>query len=241
LIFDMRETTSVIPNHVVIIPDGNRRWARQRGLDPWKGHEAGAKTMKELIRSARDLGVRELSLWGSSLDNLKKRPLAESRELLRIYSEQFRELSESEELVRDQVRVRIIGRWREQFPSPLKSLFTEIEEKTKDHAGHFLNFFIAYSGVDDMLQAFKSVADSDLRSKDISEETVKEHFMSREVSPVDLLVRTGGDAHLSAGFLMWETADSQLVFSDKLFPDFGTDSLREAIEEFTGRERRYGK
>jgi undecaprenyl diphosphate synthase len=237
----MTETSSAIPNHVVIIPDGNRRWARSRGLEPWNGHEAGAKTMKELIQAARDLGIRELSFWGSSLDNLKKRPLTESRELLRIYSEQFRELSESEELVRDQVRVRIIGRWREQFPSSLTGLLTEIEEKTKHHTGHFLNFFLAYSGVDDMLQAFRSVADASLRAKDISEETLKGMLMSRDVSSVDLMVRTGGDAHLSAGFLMWETADSQLVFSEKLFPDFNADALRESIEEFGRRERRYGK
>ncbi len=237
----MNETLSIIPNHVAIIPDGNRRWARERGLEPWKGHEEGAKTMKALIRSARDLGVREISFWGSSLDNLKKRPIAESRELLRIYAEHFRELSESGELVEDQVRVRIIGRWREQFPSPLKRLFSEIEEKTKGHSGHFLNFFIAYGGVDDMLQAVRSIAGSGIRPEKISEETVKEALLSHEVAPVDLLVRTGGDAHLSAGFLMWETADSQLVFSDKLFPDFGTDSLREAIAEFSRRERRFGK
>ncbi len=237
----MSETPSAIPNHVAIIPDGNRRWARGRGLEPWKGHEEGAKTMKELIKAARDLGVRELSLWGSSLENLKKRPLEESRELLRIYSEQFRELSESEELVKEQVRVRIIGRWREQFPASLTGLLTGIEEKTKEHSGHFLNFFLAYSGMDDMLQAFRSVAGSSLRAESISEVTVKGLLMSREVAPVDLLIRTGGDAHLSAGFLMWETADSQLVFSEKLFPDFGRDSLKEAVEEFSGRERRFGK
>jgi undecaprenyl diphosphate synthase len=237
----MSETTYVIPNHVAIIPDGNRRWARSRGLEPWKGHEEGAKTMKDLIKAARDLGVRELSFWGSSLENLKKRPLEESRELLRIYSEQFRELSESEELVKEQVRVRIIGRWREQFPASLTGLLSEIEEKTKGHTGHFLNFFLAYSGVDDMLQAFRSVAGSSVRARDISADTVKGLLLSRDVAPVDLLIRTGGDAHLSAGFLMWETADSQLVFSEKLFPDFSADSLREAVGEFSGRERRFGK
>ncbi|MEI7749515.1 MAG: polyprenyl diphosphate synthase [Candidatus Moraniibacteriota bacterium] len=237
----MPETVSVIPNHVVIIPDGNRRWARSRGLEPWNGHEAGAKTMKELIQVARDLGIRELSFWGSSLDNLKKRPLKENREMLRVYSEHFQELSESEELVRDQVRVRIIGRWREQFPPSLTQLLSDIERKTKDHAGYFLNFFLAYSGKDDMLQAFQSVADSTLRAKDVSEKTVKEHLLSHDVSPVDLMVRTGGGAHLSAGFLMWEMADSQLVFSDKLFPDFDADALKEAVEEFGRRERRYGK
>jgi undecaprenyl diphosphate synthase len=238
----MSETISIIPNHVAIIPDGNRRWARARGLAPWRGHEEGAKTMKDLIKTARDIGIREVSFWGSSLENLKKRPLEESRELLRIYSEQFRELSESEELVKEQVRVRIIGRWREQFPSSLTGLLSDIEEKTKGHTGHFLNFFLAYSGVDDMLQAFRSVAvSSSLQAKNISEDTVKGLLLSREVAPVDLLIRTGGDAHLSAGFLMWETADSQLVFSEKLFPDFGTESLREAVEEFSNRERRFGK
>ncbi len=237
----MHETTSAVPRHVAIIPDGNRRWARTRGLDPWKGHEEGAKTMKELIRAARDLGIRELSFWGSSLENLKKRPLEESRELLRIYSEQFRELSESEELVKDRVRVRIIGRWRDQFPPSLIGLLSEIEEKTREHTGHFLNFFLAYSGVDDMLQAFRSAAGGSLRLEDVTEETVKGLLLSRDVAPVDLLIRTGGDAHLSAGFLMWETSDSQLVFSEKLFPDFGQDSLREAVEEYSGRERRFGK
>lgn len=237
----MPETVAVIPNHVAIIPDGNRRWARSRGLEPWKGHEQGAKVMRELIRKARDLGIRELSIWGSSLENLKKRPLEESRELLRIYSEQFRELSESKELHEDRVRVRIIGRWREQFPSALAGLLSDLEEKTKSYDGHFLNFFLAYSGTDDMLSAFRTAVGSGIRAVEVTESTLKGMLMSRDVAPVDLLVRTGGDAHLSAGFLMWETADSQLFFSEKLFPDFGAVALAEAVDEYSQRERRYGK
>ncbi|HWQ59710.1 MAG TPA: polyprenyl diphosphate synthase [Candidatus Fimivivens sp.] len=237
----MHESVSAIPNHVVIIPDGNRRWARAQGLETWKGHEAGANTMKELIRAARDFGIRELSLWGSSLDNLKKRPMEETREMLRIYSEQFRELFESEELEQEQVRVRIIGRWREQFPATLSKLLSDLEEKTKGYSGHFLNFFLAYSGVDDMTQAFRSASESSLREEDITEETVKGWLMSREVSPVDLMIRTGGDAHLSAGFLMWETADAQLYFSEKAFPDFRAEALALALEEYAARERRFGK
>ncbi|NTW15789.1 MAG: di-trans,poly-cis-decaprenylcistransferase [Candidatus Moranbacteria bacterium] len=237
----MSEPVAIVPNHVAIIPDGNRRWARARGLEPWKGHEEGAKTMRELIRKARDLGVRELSIWGSSLENLRKRPLEESRELLRIYSEQFRDLSESEELMKDRVRVRIIGRWREQFPAPLKRLLNDLEEKTASHDGHFLNFFLAYSGVDDMLSAFRSIVGSGMRPEEVTEESVKRVLLSRDVAPVDLLIRTGGDAHLSAGFLMWETADSQLFFSETLFPDFDAESLSDAVDEFSRRERRYGK
>ncbi|MEI6650333.1 MAG: polyprenyl diphosphate synthase [Candidatus Moraniibacteriota bacterium] len=233
--------TRTIPNHVAIIPDGNRRWARARGLEPWQGHEAGSENAEALIREARKIGIRELSFWGSSLDNLKKRPLAEKQALLRIYGTYFRKLLESREVFEDEVRIRFIGRWREQFPSSLTNLLTEIEKKTAHHSRHFLNFFLAYSGVDDMLQAFKNVASRGLSADSIDESTVKESLMTAELSPVDLLIRTGDGFHNSSGFLMWEVADSQLSFSEKLFPDFDPATFREAVEEFSDRERRFGK
>ncbi len=231
-----------IPRHVAVIPDGNRRWAKGRNLEPWKGHEAGARTIEDLARKARKLGIRELSFWGSSIENLTKRPLVERTALLRIYSEHFRRLLTDEDVFRDRMRVRIIGRWREQFPSALKNLLEEVEEKTKDHDAYFLNFFLAYSGVDDMLEAFRSVAkDARTAVTDLTEETVKARLMTRELPPVDLLIRTGGEPHLSAGFMMWDIADSQLFFSPKLFPDFGAAALEEAIIDYGNRVRRFGK
>lgn len=231
-----------IPHHVAIIPDGNRRWAKARGLDPWQGHEAGAKTIEILIREARELGIRELSLWGSSVENLVKRPLAERTALLRIYGEHFKRLLADEDLSREKVRVRIIGRWRDQFPRALRNLLEEVEEKTKDHDAYFLNFFLAYSGVDDMMEAFRLVAEeAKTVATDLTEETVKRHLMTRELPPVDLLIRTGGEPHLSAGFMMWDIADSQLFFSQKLFPDFGAEALEEAIVDYGNRARRFGK
>lgn len=235
------EHEAVLPNHVAIIPDGNRRWAAERGKEPWEGHEAGSETVEALIREARKLGIRELSFWGSSLDNLKKRPFAEKRALLDIYTRYFGKLGESREIFDDEVRVRFIGRWKEQFPPALSGILSAIEEKTKRHSKHFLNFFLAYGGVDDMLSAFREVARRGLGSDEIDETTVKSCLMTAELSPVDLLIRTGKGFHNSSGFLMWDTADSQLYFSEALFPDFGPEAFREAVDDFSGRERRFGK
>src|SRR5687767_6198990 len=116
----MQETDVRLPRHIAIIPDGNRRWAAERGLKPWEGHEAGAGNTEKLVREARRRGIAELSFWGSSLDNLTKRPLREKQELLRIYETYFRQLLSSEDLHTDEARVRIIGHWREQFPDDLK-------------------------------------------------------------------------------------------------------------------------
>lgn len=230
-----------IPNHIAIIPDGNRRWARKRGLKPWDGHEAGAGNTEAIIREARRLGIREISFWGSSLENIARRPARETKALLRIYTEYFGKILEDEDIDRDEVRIRFIGHWKEQFPASLRKLLERIEEKTKHHGRHFLNFFLAYSGVDDMLGAVRNIVREGISSGGVGEATIKSHLMTAELPPVDLLIRTGGDAHLSAGFLMWDASDAQLFFSDLLYPDFSMKSFNEAISEYGRRERRFGK
>lgn len=230
-----------IPNHVAIIPDGNRRWAKERNLAPWEGHEAGAKNTEVLIRKARELGVKELSLWGSSLENLKKRPLEESRALLRIYETYFTQLLESEDIHADKVHVRFIGRFEEQFPESLKKILQRVSEATKEYDQFFLNFFLSYSGDDEMLSAIRSLLDSGVESSALTSETLREHLMTRELSPVDYLIRTGNEPHLSAGFLMWHTQNSQLYFAKEYYPDFGPEALERAILDFSERDRRFGK
>lgn len=229
-----------IPNHVAIIPDGNRRWAKARGLDPWKGHEAGAENSELLIREARALGIRELSLWGSSVENLEKRPMAEKRELLRVYSEHFRKLLHDRETMDEGVRIRFIGRWEERFPDDLRRMLSDISAKTAGNDRYFLNFFLAYSGDDDMVEAFRRAVETSMRPEDVTAEVVKSLLSTKDVSPVDLLIRTGGEPHLSAGFLMWETANAQLLFSGKNYPDFDGADLASAVSEYGQRQRRLG-
>lgn len=230
-----------IPRHVVIIPDGNRRWAALRGLAPWKGHEAGAENTERIMREARRLGVKEISFWGSSLENLVKRPVSESKALLRIYETYFQKLLTSEDIHRDQAKIRFIGRWEEQFPASLKSILSQCLAATKDYSKHFLNFFLAYSGDDEMRQAFQKVAQTLPAGGVVTDAMIKENLMTKDMPPVDLLIRTGGEPHLSAGFMMWDMANTQLYFSEKLYPDFDEKAFREALLDYSERERRFGK
>lgn len=226
---------------MALIPDGNRRFAKERGQLPWEGHDAGAKNTEQIVEKARELGVRMLSFWGSSIENMTKRPLEEKRELLRIYETYFSKLIENESVHRDGVRIRMLGRWREQFPDTLKQLLVRCEEETKTYSEYGLNFFLAYSGDDEMLSAIRSLLSSGMSAENISGETLKQALLTRELPPVDYLIRTGGEPHLSAGFMMWDIANAQLYFSEKYYPDFNAEAFAEAIEEYARRARRFGK
>jgi undecaprenyl diphosphate synthase len=230
-----------IPNHVAVIPDGNRRWAKARGMKPWEGHEFGAKNTEKIIRRAFKIGIKCLSFWGSSLENLKKRPFQEKRALLGIYERYFKQLLDSKEIHENEVKMNFIGKWEEQFPERLKKVIKECLQKTKNYKKCFLNFFLAYNGDDEMLEAVKSIAKKHKLGAKITGDTIKENLMTRDLPPVDFLVRTGGEPHLSAGFMMWDIANSQMCFSQELYPDFNEEKFEKAIGEYDKRERRMGK
>ena len=236
----MEKLSEIVPNHVAIIPDGNRRWAKSRGLKPWEGHEVGAKNFETLIKHSLKKGVQYLSIWGSSMDNLLKRPISEKKALLDIYKRYFRRLLEGTEIHENEVRVTVLGRWEEQFPESLKEIIYEAIEKTKHYKKRVLSFMLAYSGTDDMLLAFQKIASSEKKSGEITLETIKENLMTKDLPPVDLLVRTGGEPHNSTGFMMWDTADSQYYFSQELFPDFDEKKYEEALLDYARRQRRFG-
>lgn len=231
-----------IPTHVAIIPDGNRRWARQRGLKPWEGHEAGAKNLEEVLRANLDLGVKYVTFWGSSLDNLRKRPLREKKALLDIYRRYFAKLTENEDIHKHQVRVNVIGKWEEQFPEIVKKVIKNCINRTNKYQKFFLNFLLAYSGDAEMVEAANRIIEKFKgKVKRITARMIKEHLMTKDLPPVDLLIRTGGEPHMSAGFMMWDLRNAQLYFSPVLWPDFDEKKAREAIEDYSRRVRRFGK
>lgn len=233
-------------NHIAIIPDGNRRWAKQKGLNSWEGHKTGADQIEKISREALRGNVKHLTFWGSSKDNLQKRPLKEKRELLRIYEEYFEKLMNDPDIFKNKTKIQIIGDWREQFPAKLKNILENGIKKTKEHKNNFLTFLLAYNGDDDVLHAVKLIKDKvkkENKNLKITAENFKDFLLSRDLPVVDLIVRTGvdDDPHNSAGFLMWQTQNSQYYFSKKLFPEFGPKEFKKAINDFWKRSRRMGK
>lgn len=231
---------NLIPRHVAIIPDGNRRWAKQRNMSPWEGHKEGAKMTEILIKKANEIGIECLSFWGSSQDNLKKRPIEEKRALLEIYLEYFQRILENEEVHKNEARINIIGEWEEQFPTKLKNVLKDCIQHTKHYSKRMLNFFLAYNGDREMLHAIQNIISQGIHPANITPKIIKQNLFTRELPAVDYLVRTGGEPHLSTGFMMWDVANAQLYFSQKLYPDFDAEEFEKAIEEFSQRKRRLG-
>jgi undecaprenyl diphosphate synthase len=236
----MENNIEELPKHVAIIPDANRRWARERGLAPWKGHEVGADNFEKLITYSLKKGITCLSIWGSSIDNLTKRPFEEKRALLDIYRHYFTKMLEGREIYENEVRVNFVGRWEEQFPDSLKKIIYEVIKKTEHYQKRFLNFMLAYGGTDDMLLAVQKINEKYQKGIKITAEMIKENLMTANLPPVDYMIRTGGEPHNSAGFMMWDTADAQLYFSNEKFPDFNEEKFQEALEEYSKRQRRFG-
>lgn len=231
-----------IPTHVAIIPDGNRRWAKKKGLKPWEGHDAGAKNLENVLRANLDLGVKYITFWGSSLDNLRKRPLREKKALLDIYRKYFLKLTDSEDIHKNEVRVNVIGKWEDQFPETVKKIIRKCVTRTEKYQKFFLNFLLAYSGDDELVEAANSLIEKCKgKMKRITSKMIKDHLMTRDLPPVDLLIRTGGEPHMSAGFMMWDLRNAQLYFSEVLWPDFDEKKAREAIADYSRRARRYGR
>lgn len=230
-----------IPTHVAIIPDGNRRWAKEKGLKPWEGHEAGAKNLEKVLRENMNSGVKYITFWGSSLDNIRKRPWQEKRALLDIYRRYFLRLLDNEDIHKNEVQVNVIGRWEEQFPETVKKIIRKCMRRTEKYQKFFLNFLLAYSGDDEMIEATNEILEKFKgKVKRITEKMIKDHLMTRDLPPVDLLIRTGGEPHMSAGFMMWDLRDAQMYFSPVLWPDFDEKKTREALEDYARRGRRFG-
>lgn len=234
-----------VPRHVAIIPDGNRRWAREQGLTVFKGHERGVSIFEEVAAHAADRGIQHLSLWGLSLDNLTKRSPREVAGLMRIFRREFRRLVKSPAIHERQTRIAAYGQWRERFPWPVRRAIEAAEAATQHYRRHFLNFFLAYNGTDEMLRAVRSLVAVARRAPvrqrfAVTGQELKRHLLTRDLPPVDLLIRTAGEPHLSAGFMMWDVAEAQLYFTDKRWPEFTPGEFDAALCSYQQRERRRG-
>ncbi|HNY35838.1 MAG TPA: polyprenyl diphosphate synthase [Candidatus Pacearchaeota archaeon] len=228
-----------IPNHVAIIPDGNRRWAKKRNLATFLGHEKGSDTSEKIIEKALEMKIPYLTIWGSSLDNILKRSKSEVNCLFKIFEKEFNKLAENENVHKNKVKVEVIGKWREYFPESTKKAIENTIKKTKNYDKYLITFLMAYNGTDEMIDCIKKIKE---KRGEVNEKTIIENLWTKDLPPVDLLIRTGceNDPHLSAGFMMWHTAYSQLYFTNKYFPDFKEKQFEEAIRDYIERDRRKG-
>jgi len=238
----MEITFQKLPQHLVIIPDGNRRWAREKELEPVEGHRAGSEAFKKIAKAVFEAGIKCFTFWTSSKINLTKRPKKESAFLVELLKQEFKKLEEDDFIERHQIRINIFGEWRNLLPKDLEEQLDRLMAKTAKYKGAFLNFLVAYDGYEEMLQAIRKIAD--LKAKDktlkITSELLKNCLYTRDLPAVDFVIRTGGEPHLSSGFLMWDIGDSQLYFTSKYWPDFSEEDLILALKDYESRERRFG-
>jgi undecaprenyl diphosphate synthase len=214
--------------NVAIIMDGNARWAESRGLPVLEGHRRGAQTVKETVKSAVRLGVKELTVYAFSTENWT-RPRAEVEGLMEMFAELID--SETPELDEEGVRMRFIGR-REQVSARLRERMDWAERETAENTRMTLFVAFNYGGRAEILDAAAKFEGG-------SEEDFQRHLYAPEMSDPDLLIRTSGEIRTS-NFLLWQCAYSELIFTDTLWPDFCEDDLRTALDEFEARGRRFG-
>jgi undecaprenyl diphosphate synthase len=229
--------------HIAIIPDGNRRWAKERNLPGFVGHKTGADTMEKIINAALHMDIGYLTIWGASVANITERTKEEVDFLFSVFENSFKRLLGSNELKDAEVRVRIIGEWRDYFPENLIKTCDNLIQGTEGNGGPSLTFMLAYSGTGDMLSAVKKLTERKAAEPDleITPASLKANLAAADLPPVDLVVRTGGEPHWSDGFMMWDTANSQLYFTETFWPAFSEEELKSAVDRFNRTERRMGK
>jgi tritrans,polycis-undecaprenyl-diphosphate synthase [geranylgeranyl-diphosphate specific] len=229
--------------HIAIILDGNRRWASENDLNPWLGHKKGAETVEQLLEWCDKLNVKIVTLYTFSTENFRRSP-QEVEEIMRIAEEKFRELLTNERIHRNKVHVKVIGRVN-LLPASLQQLIADVEKATANYDNQFLNFAFAYGGRAEIVDAAKTIIEKvksgELELEDVDESTFEKYLYTSHMTKQDpdLIIRTSGEERLS-GFLLWQSAYSELCFLDVYWPDFRLIDLLRDIRTFQKRKRRYG-
>ncbi len=224
-----------VASSVAIILDGNGRWAKKRSLPVAAGHRAGARNVRRAVEASIDLGIHDLSVFAFSTENWS-RPQDEVDALMEIFAETIeRELPD---LAEQGVRVRFIGR-RDRAPEELRKRMDAMEDKTALNTR--INLWVAfdYGGRAELVEAARRIAESGVDAAEIDENVFAANLYAPDLPDPDLLIRTSGELRIS-NFLLWQLAYTELVFSDKLWPDFDARDLRDALADYASRRRRFG-
>jgi undecaprenyl diphosphate synthase len=224
-----------IPNHIAMVLDGNRRWARARGLKPWEGHKAGYMAVKKLAQSARDLGVHTFTVWAFSTENWE-RPKVEINEIMKLLRFGLDEIEP--ELHRDKVRFIHLGR-KDRLPKDALEHIAKLEKDTAHYTDHAFNIALDYGGKDEIVRAVNEILKSGIKEVDAKQ---FESYLDTATQPypyVDLFIRTSGEQRTS-GLLPWQMDYAEYYFEQEHLPDFTPEKLREAVLDYSRRRRRFG-
>ena len=228
-----------MPRHVAVIMDGNGRWAQQRGRSRIEGHREGLEAVREIVRAAGDFGVEVLTLYAFSLENWN-RPQAEVTELMRLL-DHYLEV-ELEEVMRNDIEVRVVGRL-DRVPPGVRKRLEEAIERTRGGRAMKLVFALSYGGRAEIVDAArKLLRDAELGKVDperLDEKTFAAYLYDPELPDQDLLIRTGAECRVS-NFLLWQIAYSEIYVTETMWPDFREANLRDALIDYQRRERRFG-
>ncbi|VVB82434.1 Tritrans,polycis-undecaprenyl-diphosphate synthase (GGDP specific) [uncultured archaeon] len=219
--------------HVGIIIDGNRRFAKQIGKKPWDGHKAGAEKVNELFTWAKELGIKELTLYCFSTENFN-RPKEEVQFLMDLFKKWFKKMGDDKRIREYKIKIKFIGK-RELLDKEVLKIMDDLEEKTKENNNYLINFAMAYGGRQEILSAVKKLIES---KEEVNEENFEKNLWLSDKP--DFIIRTGVEKR-SSNFLPWQSAYSEWIFFDKMWPEITKEDLKSAIEEFQSRERRFGK
>lgn len=229
----------LMPQHIAIIMDGNRRWAKERGVDPRLGHKEGAETLERIATYANEIGLKYMTVYAFSTENWKrtKEEVGALMKLLELYLDKFL----NRESLRN-IRIRLLGDVEGLNPS-LRDRIYKIVEKSKDNTGLTLNIAFNYGGRDEIVKAVRKISErvknDDISIDEIDEDMVSNNLYTQGEPDPDLLIRPGGEVRIS-NFLLWQLAYTEFLFVDKYWPDFSRKDLLEAIYTYEKRNRKFG-
>lgn len=222
-----------LPACIGIILDGNRRWAKEKGLPKLEGHRAGVEAVKTMVRAAGERGIKHVAVFAFSTENWQREP-AEVSYLMDLFMEMA--ATHAQELAEEGARTRFVGQ-RERFSPELQKSMADIEQKTAHNDKITLWICLSYGGRAEIVEAARAAAAA---GEEITEKSLRLNMWSADMPDPDIIIRTGGEQRLS-GFLLWQSAYSELFFIDKYWPDFAKEDLAQVLSEYAARERRMGK
>jgi tritrans,polycis-undecaprenyl-diphosphate synthase [geranylgeranyl-diphosphate specific] len=230
----------ILPKHIGVILDGNRRWAKKRNLPPWKGHEAGARKFEEFLKWCIESGIKKISVYALSLDNIEKRKKREVRAIFMLMEKYFERWlnGDFKEIEKYEIQVRVLGDFR-RLPKRLVKLIYKIMKKTAKHRRFILNLLIGYKGTMEILFAIKKIVKKAVNGRvRITPKVIQQHLLENE--PIDLIIRTGGRSRLSE-FMPLQSAYSEIYVTKTLWPDFSKREFKKALNWFSSIQRNFGK